>query len=353
MKIEAIRRRQPEQGLTWKDHMINVKPGIHDLRIARILGTASAWAYADLDTFFRAMARTYTDTNEAVALSVTNSALLVDNVAYLVQSSDKRLAILCFRGTDYKNITHWLGDMSTHVDPFFSAGHVHSGFYRATLALWSVLSKVLEGAASGSICDAAMTERAKLIDCAADGAGAASSRGGNSSPDTLEALYICGHSLGGAMAVIAAALLYADPELALLQDKLRGVYTFGQPMVGHKDFTTMADRNFGDKLFRHVYKHDLIPRLPPLSTGHDFAHFGAEYVSDDSATTGWVPQTKTVPAVKWVSSSMLIAALAWVRDQLPEVGLLEKLSLPWSIRDHGPIYYLRSSQTTDPSSVFV
>jgi hypothetical protein len=151
------------------------------------------------------------------------------------------------------------------------------------------------------------------------------------------------------MAVIAAALLYTDPALAFLQEKLRGVYTFGQPMVGHEDFAKTAGKDFGDKLFRHVQGKDLAPRLPPRSTG-PFAHFGTEYTSSEM---GWLPQTEIMSAVGSILTSLTVGTMAWLQYQLPEIPILRSLPLRWSIRDHGPMYYLRTSEATGAASVFL
>jgi hypothetical protein len=42
-------------------------------------------------------------------------------------------------------------------------------------------------------------------------------------------LYIAGHSLGAAMAVLMAVMLVTDPAYAGIVEKLRAVYAFGQP----------------------------------------------------------------------------------------------------------------------------
>jgi hypothetical protein len=64
-------------------------------------------------------------------------------------------------------------------------------------------------------------------------------------------LFICGHSLGGALGLIhAASLLNHNPLL----------YTYGMP----RTFTLLAVQYLGDLWhFRHVNDTDLIPRVPP------------------------------------------------------------------------------------------
>jgi triacylglycerol lipase len=69
-------------------------------------------------------------------------------------------------------------------------------------------------------------------------------------PDDL-GLYITGHSLGGALAQIASAVL-ERPNLA-------ACYTFGSPRVGTSDF----DRQVKCPHYRLINNWDLVPSVPP------------------------------------------------------------------------------------------
>src|SRR2546427_809389 len=129
----------------------------------------------------------------------------------------------------------------------------------------------------------------------------------------LHALYITGHSLGAAMAVIAAAIIFGDERYASWRPLVRGVYTYGQPMVGDPEFAESCDARFGKLVFRHIYDHDLVPRMPPWTTG-PFRHFGAEYVGDAS---GWYPRSKPVRQAATALWSVPIGAAAFVVKQLP------------------------------------
>ncbi|WP_437579523.1 lipase family protein [Sorangium sp. So ce887] len=351
------------------EYMLNVREGVHDRNIANFLGIASSWSYSDIDTFARLMHRRGIATyNETVGLTNTNPALFVDTTAYLVQSASRKIAILTFRGTGLQNTVNWLTDVSARPDTFLSAGRVHGGFYRAALLLWPTIRSLLQSALNGdSICEAAMQERAKVQDCrgAPHACGEAGQPGapGGEGPEALrgvgprssqeersglDALYITGHSLGGALAVVAAALIHIDPELDAIRRKVRGIYTYGQPMVGFSDFAARFDEEFGKKLFRHVYGKDIVPCLPPRTTG-PFVHFGREFQSDEG---GWVYRSTSASQVRTFLGSTVVGVLAWVQTQLSGLPLLQWLPTRYSWGDHSPLNYLRTSQTVPAGSEF-
>ncbi|WP_300033394.1 lipase family protein [uncultured Roseobacter sp.] len=72
-------------------------------------------------------------------------------------------------------------------------------------------------------------------------------------------VWICGHSLGGALATLAAARLVADGTLDA--DDIAGVYTFGQPRVGDADFA--GSYPLAERHFRMVNRNDIVTRVPP------------------------------------------------------------------------------------------
>ena len=73
-------------------------------------------------------------------------------------------------------------------------------------------------------------------------------------------LLITGHSLGGALATVAAA------EWAERFD-VSAVYTFGQPAVGRGGFSDFMATHYQDKFFRFVNNSDVVARVPP-TLGH-------------------------------------------------------------------------------------
>ena len=72
-------------------------------------------------------------------------------------------------------------------------------------------------------------------------------------------LWITGHSLGGALALLAAWRLQRN--FMAVQE----VVTFGAPMIGNEAASRAFAREFPDKIFRYVDLEDVVPHLPTIS----------------------------------------------------------------------------------------
>lgn len=89
--------------------------------------------------------------------------------------------------------------------------------------------------------------------------------------DELEAserpLWLTGHSLGGALALLAGWLFLRRFV------NVHQIYTFGAPMVGNKVATAAFDRELKGKVFRYVNTEDPVPQLPTMSlVANDYCH---------------------------------------------------------------------------------
>ena len=84
--------------------------------------------------------------------------------------------------------------------------------------------------------------------------------------ETKRPLFITGHSLGGAMATIAAA------RLIHLDKPFISVYTFGQPRVMKRDTARIFNVECGTRFFRFLNNNDIVPRLPPRFM--EYSHVG-------------------------------------------------------------------------------
>jgi pimeloyl-ACP methyl ester carboxylesterase len=83
-----------------------------------------------------------------------------------------------------------------------------------------------------------------------------------------------GHSLGGALATLAA--LRADRA----GHPVAAVYTYGQPRVGHLDFSRAFSERLDDRTFRSINHVDLVTRVPLLFQG--YRHVGQRIYFDRS-----------------------------------------------------------------------
>jgi hypothetical protein len=145
-------------------------------------------------------------------------------------------------------------------------------------------------------------------------------------PHAMEALYVTGHSYGGAQATLLAMMLRNDPAYAPLFETLRAVYTFGAPMVGSPAFADAceSDEQLAGRVFRYVYDNDIVPQLPPRACG-EFKHFGTEwrYTPAHGWRTG-TPRTQLGGVLETLSA--------------PATILARQLELTRDVRFHASLY---------------
>jgi hypothetical protein len=338
--------------VSMTERLLDSKAGEYDTSVAYWLMVASCWAYSDGQELANVMSRQGLGECIVEEVSSTNNAMFVTATAYLIRSPDGKVGILCFRGTEPNNIITWVLDASVSTVPF-AGGRVHGGFYRNVQCIWNYVVGAIGQAIAGEPIVIPRT-RGKInvaVDAAAgNGGGAlAPSNGHPRSPRKievapLEALYVTGHSLGAAMAAVAAAEIFTEPQYRGWreignrdQPLLRGIYTFGQPMVGDLAMTTNCAKQFGSLTFRHVFGKDIVPRLPPWTTGR-FHHFGVEY---HGTVDGWSLRSRAVTQCATALVSLPIGAAAWIFQQFPH---LRNIRLPFSFIDHSPISYLEASK---------
>jgi pimeloyl-ACP methyl ester carboxylesterase len=124
--------------------------------------------------------------------------------------------IVAFRGTQPHEWEDILSDIRTAQVPW-DVGHAHKGFAAALDGIWAALSKKLVSLAS------------------------------------TRTVWFCGHSLGAAIATLAA---YRYPGT-------RGVCAFGSPRVGDETLANAFNVRLTGKALRYVNDQDIVTHVPP------------------------------------------------------------------------------------------
>lgn len=164
----------------------------------------------------RALRRTW----EALDMSVVQVFSARVAQGYVVENN--QMVICAFRGTD--SVSDWLANLNITTDPV-SFGNVHRGFYRA----FRPVAPLVTGYA----------QRAK---------------------DKGQKFWLTGHSLGGALAQIAA-----QENWQLYEDI--GLFTFGQPRTVNVAEDEILSQKLGLDYHRVVNGVDYVPRVP-ANIGH-------------------------------------------------------------------------------------
>lgn len=97
--------------------------------------------------------------------------------------------------------------------------------------------------------------------------------------DNNQSIWFCGHSLGAALATLAAAE-YVLGGNELDADAVKGIYTIGQPRVGNRAFAKGFDAVLADKCFRIVNNNDVVAKMPLPGIFLKYTHVGQEFYID-------------------------------------------------------------------------
>jgi hypothetical protein len=143
----------------------------------------------------------------------------------------RNATVVAFAGTDPLKINDWITDFRASRSP----NDLHMGFEKAIERIWPRVK-------------AAIAAR----------------------PAAEKDLFFTGHSLGGALAIIAAHRALRDSDLEV---RATAVYTFGSPRPGGGAFFESYTPALGDVTYRLVHGTDLVATVPPSANGL-FRHVG-------------------------------------------------------------------------------
>ncbi|HEY1377647.1 MAG TPA: lipase family protein [Gemmataceae bacterium] len=220
-----------------------VEDALGDPRNARFLAIASDLAYlpeAEAAPQFRD------------ELGLDARLLSAGNTQVYVAQNDRHV-VVAFRGTEMPNTIEGLKDclltdaLNLLMVPegrlgtdFAAAGvgaRFHKGFIAALATVWDPLLAAVE----------AELKRAE------------------------RPLWVTGHSLGGALALLAA-WLFQRKFISVHQ-----IYTYGAPMIGNTLASQAFGREFAGKVYRYVNSTDPVPKLPSVSLlANDYGHCDKE-----------------------------------------------------------------------------
>ncbi len=207
-----------------------------DLVAARALAWAAQLAYETTDEakFSRILSRWNWKLETTIAADFNSVLPISTTSGYIARTDDA--TVIAFTGTEPENLLQWVRNLTIGADE-----GVHEGFESGVEAVWVEQLRPHIAAAAG--------------------------------------LYFAGHSLGGALSVIAAARLCREmPEAAA---KLRAVYTLGMPRVftaasarAYNDTRLAPDASLGQRTFRLIHGADIVPHVPPTIGHLDYCHVG-------------------------------------------------------------------------------
>ncbi|HLY90483.1 MAG TPA: lipase family protein [Acetobacteraceae bacterium] len=218
--------------------------------------------------------------------------------------------IIAFAGTEPNQFSDWKEDFTILRD----GRGAHEGFENGLDAVWTTVERIARESAPGG-------------------------------------LYLTGHSLGGALAGVAARRLI--DQRIIDADRIKGVYTIGMPRIGDADYAQAYDaaggQRLGQRTFRLVHGQDIVTKVPPTTL--DFAHVGCMLACPRG---GRFPAATPTPTIERPGTDELFDA-AWSLLDLPifstDDGLpaypspehaiaMAVATLPKPIRDHLPDRYL-------------
>ncbi|MEU5213110.1 lipase family protein [Streptomyces sp. NPDC020742] len=244
----------------------------YSLRHALCLARASELAYQDEKTI-EDTARTWGfDRVRHHHTTFRPPFPLEDTQAYTL--GGENMIITAFRGTEPANLRDWLSDATTPPRPGpGGTGYVHHGFGEALDSVWPQVRAALDGFR-----------------------------------DNGQTVWFTGHSLGGALAMLAGARLHFEEPFVTAT----GVYTFGQPRTCDRQLSQAFNTAYADRMYRFVNNNDIVPQLPT----EPFHHVSAlRYIDSRGAIHPTMPVISgLVDHAKGYTADVLAPASDGVRD---------------------------------------
>jgi triacylglycerol lipase len=231
--------------------------------------------------------------------------------ACVVVAAGRGATFVTFAGSDPLKFEDWITDFDAEK----SATDVHRGFQQTIGNVWPDIEAGIKTAIAGR-------------------------------PASEQGLFFTGHSLGGALAIVAATCASATPEFKNLPTT---VYTFGSPRTGGAEF--FSEYPLNDSTFRLIHGTDIVATVPAAQPG-DYRHVGQSVQCQtggifDAQTPILAPSSNKPDVIESAIQAAIdgirsFAAFRLIRHIGPRpLDMLAGL-LPTVVRDHVPANYFRA-----------
>lgn len=278
------------------DFKFNHQAKTYDAQNAYSLGLAAKLAYEgeDFDS------QTTAVTNAAQKWGFKRSRAFSQSETQAFVMANEQIIITAFRGTEPNVLKDVLTDAKAALVPApNNQGKIHKGFGKALNDVYGQISQTIV----------------------------------NEFQDNGQSLWFTGHSLGAALATLAAR------EFQLETGRFpQGIYTFGQPRTGNLAFAQAFDSQLQSVMFRFVNNNDVVPHLPPDVL------FNNKLVKN--LTPAALRDFKHVGQLRYFDSAgnLLNDASWWDRAKEVVRGAISDLSKlgPDAIKDHKMENYLKN-----------
>ncbi|MGB5746323.1 MAG: lipase family protein [Desulfobacterales bacterium] len=208
---------------------------------AKIFDMVNAWWLAEASTLVYSEPDFVTETFQKNA-GFAQVKFFEDKTTQCFVASNNQFAVVAFRGSEARLrdgdsdpgyiFADWVANFNFLPEEWDQGGSVHRGFKAALAEVWIDLKAYITGLQKNSL-----------------------------------RIWMTGHSLGAALATLAAAR-YGN---------VQGLYTFGSPRVGDQDFK----KDFNVNAYRFVNNSDIVTRVPPASL---YCHVGELRYIDSEGT---------------------------------------------------------------------
>jgi triacylglycerol lipase len=225
-------------------------------------------------------------------LGFIDNQITSTQVAILKVNYNMPCLVIAFRGTD--EIENWNTNVHAYQSSFNDIGKVHSGFKKAYLSIKKELHEYLKN-------------------------------------NTLP-VFITGHSLGAALAILATSEVYPD-------EHFDSCYTFGSPRVGNLEF---FDSVKCQQIYRVINNCDVVTTVPIDFTAIKYKHIGTPYLINDS---GDLIDKLNEDEIYSYQKSKLSGLKDYAISKIFNNGSKSiKDDLPAFLADHSPINYVLALQ---------